>query len=892
MTAPTSTAFIGYQEAVLTGTPTAAGVYPLTIRVMDASGASAINDVTITITSPVSITSLSPASTASGGPGFTLTVNGAGFESGAAVNWNGAALPTTLVNANRLTATVGANRIASPGSASVTVTSGGATSAAATFNIVNRPAITSLSPASAAAGGPAFTLTVRGTGFASDAEVNWDGAALPTTYVSSDELTATVAAELIANQGTALITVSSGGATSTLATFTVVPGPDITSLSPPRTTAGGPAFQLTVFGSGFAAGAAVNWNDAALPTTFVSANRLIATVAANLIANRGVVSVTVSSGGGTSPSATFNVVAGPAVTSLDPPSATAGGPAFSLTINGTSFASGATVSWNETALQTTFVSANRLSATVGAELIASPVSANVTVTSDGVTAAPVTFNVVAGPVISSLNPASAVAGGPAFSLTVDGTGFASGATVRWNETALPTTFVSANQLTAMVAAGLIANQGTAAIAVTSGDVTSAAVTFSVVPGLVITSLNPSSTAAGGPAFSLAVRGAGFASGATLNWNGAALPTVFVSAEELTATVAASLIANRGTASVSVSSEGTSSPSVAFEITAEMAPTVTSLSPVGVAAGRRGFSLTVNGTGFEPSSVVQWNGAALATTYGSSKQLSAPVESGLIAGAGTASITVLDSRGSSSNAIGFRIVSIPEIVLTGLQPTAAPTEPLNVGIELAAPSAVAIDGTLALGFEPLPSGLPADYRDPTTQFAAGGTVLPFTIPAGATTIALAQNGVIQQGTVAGALSVSVTRLTGETIDVLPENPPTRSVAIAPIPPVIVANSVKITNLTNSGFTVELVAYSTLREISRGTFSFTAASGAQLDGTTAFTFDLADLLNQWYASAEGLSNGSAFRLQAPFTVSGDPSALQAVSVTLANSLGTSTPVIATK
>ncbi len=56
---------------------------------------------------------------------------------------------------------------------------------------------------------------------------------------------------------------------------------------------------------------------------------------------------------------------------------------------------------------------------------------------------------------------------------------------------------------------------------------------------------------GGPGFTLAVRGTGFVSGATVDWNGAPLTTAFVSRSQLSATVPAENIAKAGTASVSV-----------------------------------------------------------------------------------------------------------------------------------------------------------------------------------------------------------------------------------------------------------------------------------------------------------------------------------------------------
>jgi len=84
------------------------------------------------------------------------------------------------------------------------------------------------------------------------------------------------------------------------------------------------------------------------------------------------------------------------------------------------------------------------------------------------------------PVISSLAPSSVNATGVAFRLTVNGTGFLSGATVQWNGTALPTTFVSVTQLTASVAASLIASAGEDNVGVVNpGGVDSAEAVFTV-----------------------------------------------------------------------------------------------------------------------------------------------------------------------------------------------------------------------------------------------------------------------------------------------------------------------------------------------------------------------------------------------------------------------------
>jgi uncharacterized protein (TIGR03437 family) len=626
------------------------------------------------------VTSLSPASATAGGSGFTLTVNGTGFLSGATVQWNGSGLSTTFVGSTQLTATVPASLIASAGSASITaINSGGSASTSATFPInAPTPTITSLSPTSVIAGGAAFTLTVNGTSFLSGAVVQWNGTGLTTTFVSSTQLTAAVPASLIASAGSASITaINSGGSASTAVALPIgVPTPTITSLSPVSATAGGAAFTLTINGTNFLSGAVVQWNGAALTTTFVSSTQLTAAVPASLIASAGSASITaVNTGGSASTAATFPINAPtPTITGLSPTSATAGGAAFTLTVNGTSFLSGAAVQWNGTALTTTFVSSVQLTAAVPANLIASAGNASITVVNAGgsaSTAAILPINVPT-PAITSLSPTSATAGGAAFTLRVNGTSFLTGAAVQWNGTALTTTFVSSVQLTAAVPASLIASPGSASItAINTGGSASAAAAFPVnVPTPAITSLSPVSATAGGTAFTLTVNGTSFLSGAVVQWNGTALTTTFVSSVQLTAPVPASLIASAGSASITaINSGGSASTAVAFPIGVPT-PTINSLSPVSATAGGAAFTLTVNGTSFLSGAVVQWNGTALTTTFVSSTQLTAAVAASLIATAGSASITAINTGGSPSVAFTFPINAPTAVAITSLSPTSA------------------------------------------------------------------------------------------------------------------------------------------------------------------------------------------------------------------------------
>ena len=186
--------------------------------------------------------------------------------------------------------------------------------ASTTFTTTVLPTITSLSPSSATAGGPSFTLTVTGTDFINGATVNFNGVAQTTTFVSATQLTATIAASNIVTAGTYNVTVtnpSPSSGTSAPATFTVNNlAPTVTNLSPASVTAGAAAQTLTVNGTNFLTTSVVNFNGLPRPTTFFSATLLTIALSAADQSTAGSYPVTVSNpapGGGTSNPVNFTV---------------------------------------------------------------------------------------------------------------------------------------------------------------------------------------------------------------------------------------------------------------------------------------------------------------------------------------------------------------------------------------------------------------------------------------------------------------------------------------------------------------------------------------------------------------------------------------------------------
>jgi hypothetical protein len=655
---------------------------------------------------------LSPSSVTSGGPAFSLTITGMNFTPGSTANWGATALATAYASNTELTAAIPASLITGVGVVSITVTAAGGISSGAIFTVnspspaITRrspavaveneasvpasplaaapadsvtaasagglssqaaldvtppsPVITSLSPASAAAGGAAFTLTINGTNFTSIATVSWGSASLATAYVSATQLTAVVPASLIAAAGTASVTVNTVSGSSASATFTINPPlPIITSMSPTSVLASSPSFTLTVYGANFlpgTGGTIVRWSSSLpLVTTYISSTQVTAVVPASLIPDSGKLYVAVISASGNSLSSLLFTInpAMPVIASLSPSSANAGSSAFTLSVDGSYFDSTAVVTWGSTPLVMTYIGSS-LMAIVPASLVATAGTFSVTVTTDGGTSAPFSFTVIAKPNITSLSQTSVAAGSASFTLTIYGINFLPTSGAGWTGvsgyTWLGANSVSPTQLTVGVPASLLASAGSASIIVyTPGGIGfTPVVHFTINPAPpAITSLTPSSVSAGGAGFMLTIKGTAITSDVTSMWGSTPLYTVYVSPTQLRVSIPASLIVNPGTGSITVTTAmGTSAPAT-FTIN-QAPPAICGLSPGVATAGGAAFTLTISGEYFTSASTAKWGPTAMSTTYISQTQLTAVVPSNLFAGAGTTSVSVTTSAGTSAS----------------------------------------------------------------------------------------------------------------------------------------------------------------------------------------------------------------------------------------------------
>ncbi len=143
--------------------------------------------------------------------------------------------------------------------------------------------------------------------------------------------------------------------------------------------------------------------------------------------------------------------------------------------------------------------------------------------------------------------------------------------------------------------------------------TSTAITQTVVSAgsRTITSLSPSTAAAGGAGFTLIINGTGFIQGAAAQWNGASLTTTFVNATQVTAAVPASLIASAGTAIIKVITGGGATNGAPFTVNPPGQSCIFSFSPLNAAfaaGGGPGSSLVTasrNDCTWNATSNVNW-----------------------------------------------------------------------------------------------------------------------------------------------------------------------------------------------------------------------------------------------------------------------------------------------
>lgn len=179
------------------------------------------------------------------------------------------------------------------------------------------------------------------------------------------------------------------------------------------------------------------------------------------------------------------------------------------------------------------------------------------------------------------------------------------------------------------------------------------------PTPALTSISPAAVTIGAPDTSITLTGSGFVEGmSTVTLDGSPIDSTFQSATELVVTAPLSTLAILGTHTFVVSNPipGGGASTGANLTVGEPAPVLDSISPSSATAGSSEITLTVAGSGFALSSVVEWNGSALSTTYESATSLMAYLPATDLAAATQAQVEVVTPQpgGGTSSADTFAV----------------------------------------------------------------------------------------------------------------------------------------------------------------------------------------------------------------------------------------------
>jgi hypothetical protein len=347
--------------------------YPVTVSNQAGAGATT-GLVTVTETVPSGLMLVSMA-----GSGWTCPVGGTACTRSDPLS-AGASYPVITVTVN-----VGSNAT-SPQVNSVAVSGGGSATANTTDStVIASAAITELFPDSAVAGGAGFTIYVIGSGFQSGATIFWNGQQLSTSsdgytqFGNLQVLTATVPPAFIATAGTVPVTVTNPGqAVSNTCTFRT-----LAAAAPPVLTSAKVGYgwnasgiyasgDVAITGTSLEPGAILTWNGTSLGA--IGSNGPVeTTVPLTLVQTPGMVSIAATNPAAAPSSAiTLTVPSLRTLTSISPASVAAGSGGLTLTVNGSGFVSGDSVTLapgSTSFLSTQFVSSSQLQASAPASAI-------------------------------------------------------------------------------------------------------------------------------------------------------------------------------------------------------------------------------------------------------------------------------------------------------------------------------------------------------------------------------------------------------------------------------------------------------------------------------------------------------------------------------------------
>ena len=352
---------------------------------------------------------------------------------------------------------------------------------------------------------------------------------------------------------------------------------------------------------------------------------MLADVSVDPAATVGVRNVTVTNPGGASVTCTgcFRVNAKPTVASVSPSAKPVGAAHQALTVTGTGFQAGATVSLGAgiTVHSATRVDATHLTLDVSVAANAALGARTATVTNPdaGIATKTAAFTVNPLPTATAVSPNS-VRQGQTATVQITGTGFQSGAGVSFGSdvTVNSVTFNASNKLTVSITPGTNAVVGAHTATVTNPDGGRATCTncLTVVAIPHVTSIAPASRPVGASAQTITVTGSGYAPGVTAKLSGSGVTInslTRTSATSLKLVVSISGGATAGGRNLTLTNPDTGTTTCTNCFTVNAKPTIGTLTPSSRARGTANQVVTLSGSGFQAGAKVTVSGTGVTAT---------------------------------------------------------------------------------------------------------------------------------------------------------------------------------------------------------------------------------------------------------------------------------------
>jgi IPT/TIG domain len=585
------------------------------------------------------LTAVSPnAGPLEGGNSITVTGN---YFVGSVVTVDGVNCTNqTIVSPTEISCVLPSN---SAGSKVVLITNPDGQSASSSYLYQAAPSVTDVSPLNGISSGTQL-VTVNGSNF-NGATVSFGGSACAVILETPTSITCTTSAHA---SGLVSVTVTNGdGQVGSLSNgFTYDPAPGVSSISPSFGRVSG-STSVTITGTNFVPGATVSIGGAACTVSTVSETSISCTTTAGSSGAQTMVVTNPDTQSGNLLNG-FTYMNAPTVTGISPQGGTPSG-GTTVTITGTNFASGATVSFNGSACNNVIVTDQTSltcvtpASSVGAALV---VITNV----DGQAASDSTFFSYAfPPVISSVSTTYGPMGGGTV-VNITGTGFSPSIAVKFGSNTATCTFNSSVSLSCTAPASLLS--GFVSLTATNPDTQSGTMNtaFYYLANPVITSVSPTlGPVAGGTTITLT--GSGFFPGASVTVGGNTCASVnVVSATDLTCVLPPG---TAGAATIVVANVDSQTTSLVGGYTYQAAPTVTSISPSNGYFGG-GTPVSITGSGFIAGATVKIGLiSCVSVNVVSSTQLTCVTGTG---SNGTYSVTVTNTdtqSGSGTNLFTYR-----------------------------------------------------------------------------------------------------------------------------------------------------------------------------------------------------------------------------------------------